>query len=82
MKTKISLIDSDKILPTGKIFMKQEVLFPHLKEKTHLMSKTVLKLEINHVKDEFLGLLQVEEDLKILHTDFYLDGYTTYTVCG
>jgi len=21
-------------------------------------------------------------DLKILHTDFYLDGYTTYTVCG
>ena len=22
------------------------------------------------------------EDLKILHTDFYLDGYTTYTVCG
>ena len=22
------------------------------------------------------------EDLKILHTDFYREGYTTYTVCG
>ena len=30
-------------------------------------------------KDPKNGL---EEDLKILHTDFYLDGYTTYTVCG
>ena len=29
-------------------------------------------------KDEY-GL---EEDLKILHTDFYREGYTTYTVCG
>jgi len=44
--------------------MKQGVSCRRLKEKIHLMNKTVLKLGIDLAKEGFSGLPQAEEDLR------------------